>query len=354
MIARRTGRSSRPWRTASAAPFLAAAAVVAVAAPARASESATIVLVAPVGDAFEGRMRAELESMGFEVKVQGALDGEPPGGVLAVARVVTGPPRRLEVVVVATDASSRVPSRTAVIDAPVGEDEATVSVRAAEQLRAFFQPLRPPSPDEPEAAPPVVPPGPSPAPPNVPPPAPAPPPVNAPASPPPSPRVSTTLALGAALDVGGAGLGALAGARLHVAQHVAVGIVVVAPLTATTVSGREGEATLRAVVPGVDVAAILDVADGALRIAPSAGAALAILVTDGAANAPYEGQADVASAAMPFARLELSPRLVGPLRASVQGLGGVALPPIAVRFAGREAATWQLHGGVFLGVGVDL
>src|SRR5688500_11011888 len=76
-----------------------------------AGERETVVLVAPTGDAFESRMRAELESMGFDVVVQGQLSGEP-SGVLAVARIVAGPPRRIEVVVVSTDESLRVPSRT--------------------------------------------------------------------------------------------------------------------------------------------------------------------------------------------------------------------------------------------------
>lgn len=332
-----------------------------VIAPAHAVESATVVLVAPVGDAFEARMRAELESMGFDVQVQGSLAGEAPSGVLAVARIVPGPPRRVEVVVVATDASSRVPSRTATIDAPADGDEATVSVRAAEQLRAFFQPLRPPSPA------PADPPGdtaPAPTPPPPPPPAAPAPPAEPPAAtsapppaaevPPGGPLLSATLALGASFDVGGVGAGALISGRLHVAEHVAIGVVAIAPLTSTAVTGREGEATLRTVVPGADLAAIVDLGDGALRIAPSAGIALALLVTEGEATAPYEGQSDVASAALPFARLEIAPRIAGPVRASLQGVGGVALPPIGVRFAGREAATWRGTGGVFLGLGVDL
>ena len=56
--------------------MLAASAALVIVAPARALESATVVLVAPVGDAFEARMRAELESMGFDVQVQGSLAGE--------------------------------------------------------------------------------------------------------------------------------------------------------------------------------------------------------------------------------------------------------------------------------------
>ena len=58
---------------------------------------------------------------------------------------------------------------------------------------------------------------------------------------------------------------------------------------------------------------------------------------------------------MPFARLELAPQIVGPLRASLQGFAGVALPAVAVRFAGREVASYgQPFGSAFLGLGVDL
>jgi hypothetical protein len=170
----------------------------------------------------------------------------------------------------------------------------------------------------------------------------------------PHPTASASIALGGALDVGGPSLGALVGARLHLREHLALGALLVAPITATSVEGPEGRATLRALVPGLDVAAPLELASGALRVVPSAGLGVSVLLTRGDAEAPYEGAGDAASALLPFARVEIAPRLAGPVRGSVQALGGAALPAIGVRFAGREAAAWQAFGGAFVGATIDL
>lgn len=350
-----------------------ASTVCLVAAEVRGAESATVVLVADAADPFAARMRAELESMGFDVQVQGDLAGDAPSGVLAVARVVAGPPRRIEVLVVSIDASSRVPSRTAMIDAPAGEDEVTVSVRAAEQLRAFFQPLRPqpvaaaaPAPMPPLPPPPSPPPA---APPVTLPPAPPPPRPSGlfPPGPPGHPTVSMSAAIGVGLAVSTAGkepvhattgsaLDVLVAARLHLGPHAAVGLVMVAHPSGSEVEADEGGASVTPLLVGADMAGTIELAERRLRLVPSAGVAVLVLFTDGSALAPYEGRADVASAAMPFARLELAlPRMLGPVRGSVQGLFGVALPEVGINFAGREVATWgPLYGGGYVGLGLDL
>lgn len=313
-----------------------------LAAPVFAGERETVVLVAPTGDAFESRMRAELESMGFDVVVQGQLAGEP-SGVLAVARVVAGPPRRIEVVVVSTDPSLHVPSRTAIIDASATDEESVVSVRAAEQLRAFFQPLRPPT------LPPPV---------SERPQSSAPAPVDGvpmwPASPPPLrvrsdsvgvPRAAhdtwtVGLAAGPAFDVGGVGLDLVGSGRLRLGDYFAVGVFGVLPVTSTTVEAREGAADVRTFAFGADLALCFDPADSAVLVMPSLGLGGAVLATTGSAASPYDAQSDSTVAAMPFGRLEIAPRIAGPLRLTAQGLLGVAIPTVAVRFAEREVATW--------------
>ncbi len=323
--------------------------------PAFAGERETVVLVAPTGDVFETRMRAELESMGFDVVVQGQLQGEPKG-VLAVARIVAGPPRRIEVVVVSTDESLRVPSRTAIIDASAADDESVVSVRAAEQLRAFFQPLRPPTP------PPPPPEKPTPSPPvrldAIP---------LSPASPPPlqiladAPRPRTarhetwllSLGVGPAFDVGGVGVDLALSGRLRLGDWIAVGAFVVAPLTATTVEGTGGTADARTGALGADLALALDLAGGDVLVMPSIGFGGAVLTTTGNASSPYSADSDSAVSAMPFGRLEIAPRIAGPVRLSAQGLVGVAVPTVAVRFAEKEVATWGAPwAAATVGVGV--
>lgn len=340
-------------------PFRIAALVMALwmlaSVPAFAGERETVVLVAPTGDAFETRMRAELESMGFDVVVQGQLQGDPKG-VLAVARIVAGPPRRIEVVVVSTDESLRVPSRTAIIDAPAADDETVVSVRAAEQLRAFFQPLRPPTPPPPPPEKPT--PSPSVRLDALPPPPASPPPLQvvADAARPQKAKHETwllTLGAGPAFDVGGVGVDLALSGRLRLGSFIAVGAFVVAPLTATTVEGTGGTADVRTGALGADLALTLELAGGDVLVMPSIGFGGAVLATTGNASSPYTNDSDAAVSAMPFARLEIAPRIAGPVRISAQGMIGMALPSVAVRFAEKEVATWGAPwGAALIGVGV--
>jgi hypothetical protein len=124
----------------------------------------------------------------------------------------------------------------------------------------------------------------------------------------------------------------------------------------SSIAADEGEASVTPLVVGADMAGVIELAERRVRVLPSAGFAVLVLFTEGSAFPPYEGRSDVASAAMPFARLELAlPRLLGPVRASVQGLFGVAIPEVGINFAGREVATWgPLYGGGYVGLGLDL
>jgi len=145
---------------------------------------------------------------------------------------------------------------------------------------------------------------------------------------------------GPAFDVGGASVDLLGTARLRLGDRFAMGAFVAVPLTATTVEGTVGAADVRTGAIGADFALVFDLAGGDVLIMPSLGFGGAVLTTTGDAPAPYSAKSDSAVSAMGFGRVEIAPRIAGPIRLSLQGLLGLAIPPVAVRFAGQEVATW--------------
>ncbi|WP_437651100.1 hypothetical protein [Sorangium sp. So ce362] len=97
-----------------------------------------IVIVTRTGGLFSARVRAELESIGFRVVVRGAVRREVPDGTIAIARIIDGPPSRIEIKTV--NPRSQAEDAEIVIDG-AGSDVDVGSVQAAERVRAHFQPL---------------------------------------------------------------------------------------------------------------------------------------------------------------------------------------------------------------------
>jgi hypothetical protein len=125
-VARRLGRAI------AGALFTVAALAPPALADARA-DGAQVILVAPGTGAFGGRVRAEIEAMGFSVEAADAL----PARAVAAARVIESPPPRRIELWIADPGSARLELR-AVIIASAEEDEASQAFRASERLRAFF------------------------------------------------------------------------------------------------------------------------------------------------------------------------------------------------------------------------
>jgi hypothetical protein len=285
--------------------------------PGRASaEGPTVVVVAAAPTPFSARVRAEIEAMGFAIERAAVLTQEDEPRAVAAARIIEGPVRRVELWI--ADASTgRLALRAFVMPSP-DDDEATQTVRASEQLRAFFQPLR-------ESVPPPARPVPAPAPlasPLPPPPlfqappragapdrAVTPPPVAEPAStPPPRPRFVVGADLAVPFQSGGPGFDVgLRGAWM--ATHVVgVGAFVMLPVAGSTVKAAEGSASVSAPLFGADLSVGAAVASR-LRLSASAGLAVAWVRTSGFAAAPYTGQASNVTAALAIFGAEIAPRL---------------------------------------------
>ncbi|WP_437604045.1 hypothetical protein WMF28_20920 [Sorangium sp. So ce590] len=245
-----------------------------------------IVIVTRAGGLFSARVRAELESIGFRVVVRGAMRREVPDGTIAIARIIDGPPSRIEIKTVTP--LSQAQDAEIVIDG-AGSDVDVGSVQAAEHVRAHVQPLAARR-AEPGAAPggaprgsPIeVPSSPSPA--SEPPPAPAPTLAPTPrptsatgaqaiesaprrlhheAGTPPVPRRRTavtaatdsqlglTLGLGIPIDAGNGGLDGIGSFWFSLTPRLRIEPIVRVPLAPITLDGPGGTANLYAGMLGV-------------------------------------------------------------------------------------------------------
>ena len=84
----------------------------------------------------------------------------------------------------------------------------------------------------------------------------------------------------------------------------------------------------------------------ALHDVASIGFGGGVLTTTGDASSPYSAANDAAVSAMPFGRLEIAPRIAGPVRLSAQGLLGVALPSVARLCPGDEGGAVASGGSL--------
>jgi hypothetical protein len=132
-----------------------------------------------------------------------------------------------------------------------------------------------------------------------------------------------------------------------------LGALVSVPVSGSTVSAPEGSASVSAAILGAEVSAVL--LDARLvRLAVSAGAGAAWLRTSGTATPPYQGRSAGGVTGLPFAGVEVAPRLVGQVRLHLGGHAAVSLPRADVSFAGRTVTTWGRPLGLLSGgVSVD-
>ncbi len=92
-----------------------------------------------------------------------------------------------------------------------------------------------------------------------------------------------------------------------------------------------------------------------MRLAASAGLALAWVRTSGFAEAPYQGKATSVLGAAPLFGAEIAPRLTERTSLYLDGRLGFALSPVDISFAGRPVATWgRPLAMAAIGVSIDL
>jgi hypothetical protein len=300
------------------------------------AETKRVLFIVERPTAFSGRLRAEIETMGFEVVPAEASDDPATLGAVAVVRVVDSSfSARVELWTPSGTNSGL--SLSTVVQASPNDDPALQAVRASEQLRAFFQPLREHLAD------------PAPAPSaGVPAPVPvaAPVPVRALASPsvhPSSHDSAARFALGASLAVpfesGGPGFDVAIDGRWFATPRIGIGGVVVVPVVGSTVrSGANSAALLAALIDAELSVTLLD--SRGLRLAASGGAAVVWLRTNGTATLPYTSRSDDAVTAMPLVGFEIAPALSERLRLRLGARVGFALPKANVAFAGERVASW--------------
>jgi hypothetical protein len=338
-------RRARRWLVA------AGMAVVAWAPGGALAEGRRVLFVTGAPSPFSARVRAEIEAMGFEI-VPAAILAEDGADTVAAARVIEGPARRVELWI-PDAATGRLTLRAFVTPSPDGDD-ATETVRASEQLRAFFQPLREPTP------PPPAPALPSPPPPPLRPEAPPPPAPSAPvvvagplAPSPPGPRFVVTASLAVPFQSGGPGLDLGLRGRWMATRVLGVGAFVGVPLAGSTVKGAEGSASVSAALFGADLSVSIDFAR--VRLSTSAGLGAAWVRTSGFASAPYQGKPSDVVAALLMVGAGIAPRLTERTHLCLDGHLGASLPRVDIAFVGRPVAVWgRPLGMVSAGVSVDL
>ncbi|MCC6217153.1 MAG: hypothetical protein IT376_20005 [Polyangiaceae bacterium] len=312
-----------------------------------------------------GRLRAELEHLGFRVTIGPTArapleDQARAAGVDAALRVT---PDRRGVEVWAVNTESRASALREVV-LPAGEaDPGVVAVRAVELVRAAFLELdvELPAPDRAEprddagadddgerpspplaasAAPDAAPVVPVPATRSAAP--------GAEGRAAPARRVEraepvAALGAGPAVVVSGGGVPpagqlALAG-RLRLGDHAALGAVLGYAIVGGTLRGSEGSAEPRAHVAGLDLA-YRGALGGRWVLRAGVGAAGLWLQVRGAAVAPYESRAAATLVALPYgvAGVEAWPWASLGIAADVRA--GVPVPDPDVHFADRVVATW--------------
>jgi hypothetical protein len=342
------------------------------------AEGQHVLLVAPTDNAFTARVRGEIQALGFTVDRADLLPTESAPSVVAAARIIDVPSRRVELWT-ADETGGRLVLR-AVIEHFRDDDSSTDSVRASEQLRAYLQPLRDLAPDPssqahhaPDAAegsaadslPPRFTPTPR---------APAehratePPDAAAPHAEAPARRFSTTAAIAVPIQLGRPGLDVALGGRWMATRGVGLGALVALPLVPSDVAGADGPLRMRALVFGGEVSALLlDTRFVGLSVSAGFAGAWVTTAAEGGLSAPAMMVKQPSARTMPpatppslvtglpFVGVEVAPRLTARLRLYLAGNVGVSTTEVLVVLPSGVRATWGRPLGWFsAGLSVDL
>jgi hypothetical protein len=304
-----------------------------------------LLLVDKPGDAFMGRIRAEIASLGLDIAMRA------PSGPLetdaraehAVAAIRMLPSRRGVEVWMADETSGRSLLRQVIVDeTPGGPDQNLIALQTAELLRTSFFP-RSESPPAPPAAPPPAPP----------------PPIVLQAPPPqPSGESGVQLGVGALYAAGGASTALQAWLSFqHLwGRHFGIALDLSAPLRRGSLSGPEGSADLGAVVLGGEVLARLGTERDPFLLTAGLGGGLAAVIVTGHPSNQAGGSALVGSSSgaytgLGYLRVNLGWRAESWLVLGATGLAGLTTGRVHIGFAGNDAGDWgvSLFGGALFG-----
>jgi len=303
------------------------------------AEAARILFVSHEQTPFSARIRAEIEAMGLQILAADALDADGALAVGAAAHVIESPPPRRVELWLREETTGRLTLDRVLsaeqMEGEPGAADATSAVRASEQLRAFLQPLR-----ESAAAGELMPARPPP------------PPLQPTPAPRDAPRSSVATAVGveearflqelaAAIPVqpGSVGLDVLLRARLRFGATYGLGLKLVLPVVASTVSSGGNAADVSASLFGVELSALL-MTTPLITFGAHAGISALWLSATGQAHAPYTDRVDRKLAALPSLGSELGFRLTKHVRLCLGAELGVAFPKLELAFAGQSVATW--------------
>ncbi len=305
-----------------------------------------VTIVAGPRAALAHRLTQELEASGIVVHVEGDQPAGDGPALLVVVPQEEGAP--IEIWAVKDGKSSLVASV-----ASEGPADTRV-LRAAELARALAGPATRPAEPAPPAAPVPAAPTPRPAPPPPAPPSPFVPwalqPAYRPPAEPTPPFLDVGLAVALGLQAQGASLQLEGSLRLWPGDHFGIGLFASAPLTGALVRENIGTATVRSALFGLELETSPTGRTGPFGIVLAPGLALDYLNVSGEAEAPFVSLGGDALLAAVYARLEARIAIAGPLRLTIGGLGGAAIPAVDITFDGTVSSTFSPFGSASLGV----
>jgi len=303
------------------------------------AEPTRILFVSHEPTPFSARIRAEIEAMGLSIVPVDALDGDDTRGAAAAAQVIESPPPRRVELWLRDENTGRLALDRILeaeqVETEPGAADATSAVRASEQLRAFFQPVR-----ESSAALELMPPRPPPSPlkpsaaPRAAPRAPVPPPIRTEEG-----RFFQELAAAVPLQPGSLGLDLLLRARMRFGATYGLGVKLALPIVPSTLSSAGNVAEVSTSLFGAELSALF-VTTPFARLSGYAGVSVFSLSASGQATAPYTDRVDRKWAALPSFGSELGFRVTKNLRLCLGAELGVAWPKLELVFAGQRVATF--------------
>jgi hypothetical protein len=311
-----------------------------------------VLFVSREDTSFSARVRAELESMGFELVEGDQLDEQGRSRAPAAVYVIESPPPRRVELWLENVANGRLELKTVLessADDAVASDDASATVRVSERVRAFLQPLQLRETAAPIATP-AAPAAPARATPSS-----TPPPKREPerAQPVASPRFFEELAPMIVLQGGGPGLDALIRGGFWPLPRFGLGAKLALPLLPSSIESRGNAATLSTTIVGAELT-LLVLHSQALRLGAHAGLALAWLRAVGQPTLGYANTPDSAFAALPSLGSELDVYGGSRWHACFGAELGIALPRVEIAFAGQRVAPWGRPLALFsAGVGLD-
>ena len=323
-----------------------------------AEERATILLVLPASPSrLEGRLRAELESLGFDVLEQErAADTHDPAHLERMARErgavgavqIRSLQEAVEVLVLKR-ARGQSALHEVVRRGGDADSDAIVALRSVELLRAAL--LRGSGGEEEALASDGNREAPSESKKRDPTPPPAEP-HSVPTSTPPS---VATVWFGPTLGYAPGGLGwtphGELGAHVPISTRWALAPALISPTVPTTLRRQEGSAGISLGWIGASAeVALLSNSVFNFKLGPGLG--LAWVHIQGSASYPFEGKRDDIFVATPFGRAHASCRL-GPVSLNLTLRSGFTVPRPVIRFADRHVAHWG-RPFAFVGVGVEV